>query len=196
MDVAAFQAAFSAKNQETVDLNRLVAVQEMIQAVRANGDQAVIDYTNQFDEQVYQNAADFKVSAERLKASWDNLDSALQTALETAKDRIETYERGGLHPDRPGEEISYVYNALDSAGFYIPGGKALYPSTVLMTVVPALVAGVENLVVTTPVFTEESVTFAALYLCGIRDNVYAIGGAQAVAAMAYGTETIPRVDKI
>ena len=196
MDVAAFQAAFSTKNQETVDLNRLVAVQEMIQAVQASGDQAVIDYTNKFDEQVYQNAADFKVSAERLKASWDNLDSALQRALETAKDRIETYERGGLHPDRPGEEISYVYNALDSAGFYIPGGKALYPSTVLMTVVPALVAGVENLVVTTPVFTEESVTFAALYLCGIRDNVYAIGGAQAVAAMAYGTETIPRVDKI
>ncbi|MFV8252428.1 histidinol dehydrogenase [Aerococcus urinaeequi] len=196
MDVAAFQAAFSTKNQETVDLNRLVAVQEMIQAVQASGDQAVIDYTNKFDEQVYQNGADFKVSAERLKASWDNLDSALQRALETAKDRIETYERGGLHPDRPGEEISYVYNALDSAGFYIPGGKALYPSTVLMTVVPALVAGVENLVVTTPVFTEESVTFAALYLCGIRDNVYAIGGAQAVAAMAYGTETIPRVDKI
>lgn len=196
MDVAAFQAAFSTKDQETVDLNRLVAVQEMIQAVQASGDQAVIDYTNKFDEQVYQNAADFKVSAERLKTSWDNLDSALQRALETAKDRIETYERDGLHPDRPGEEISYVYNALDSAGFYIPGGKALYPSTVLMTVIPALVAGVENLVVTTPVFTEESVTFAALYLCGIRDNVYAIGGAQAVAAMAYGTETIPSVDKI
>lgn len=196
MDVVAFQAAFSAKNQETVDLNRLVAVQEMIQAVRANGDQAVIDYTNQFDGQDYQNSADFKVSAERLKASWDNLDPTLQTALEKAKDRIETYERAALYADRPGEEISYVYNALNSAGFYIPGGKALYPSTVLMTVVPAIVAGVENLVVTTPVFTEESVTFAALYLCGIRDNVYAIGGAQAVAAMAYGTETIPQVAKI
>ena len=73
MDVATFQAAFSAKNQDTVDLNRLVAVQEMIQAVRTNGDQAVIDYTNQFDGQAYAEAADFKVSAERLKASWDNL---------------------------------------------------------------------------------------------------------------------------
>lgn len=95
----------------------------MIQAVRSNGDQAVIDYTNKFDGQAYAEAADFKVSAERLKASWDNLDSSLQRALQTAKGRIETYERGGLHPDRPGEEISYVYNALDSAGFYIPGGR-------------------------------------------------------------------------
>lgn len=196
MKAADFQAVFAEKNVDTINVDRLLAVQEMIQAVRKNGDQTVIDYTNQFDGQAYTNPEDFKVSFERLKASWDNLDPTLKEALRIAKDRIERYEQEALYPDRLGDEISYVYHALDSAGFYIPGGKALYPSTVLMTVVPALVAGVENLVVTTPVFTEESVTFAALYLCGIRDNVYAIGGAQAVAAMAYGTETIPRVDKI
>lgn len=196
MNVETFQKIYEEKNQDSVDLERLLSVQEMIQNVRKNGDQAVIDYTNQFDGQAYANAGDLKVSPERLKASWDNLDPTLQKALKTAKERIEQYERASLYADRPGEEISYVYNALNSAGFYVPGGKALYPSTVLMTVVPALVAGVENLVVTTPVFTEESVTFAALYLCGITDNVYAIGGAQAIAAMAYGTETIPQVDKI
>lgn len=196
MKVAEFRTTFNAINQEQVDVDRLLAVQKMIQKVRQEGDQAVIDYTKQFDGQSYTKAEDFKVSAERLKASWENLDPQLQTALQTAKNRIEDYERALLYEERQGEEISYVYNALQSAGFYIPGGKALYPSTVLMTVVPALVAGVENLVITTPVFTEESVTFAALYLCGIRDNVYAVGGAQAIAALAYGTETIPQVDKI
>lgn len=196
MKIADFQAIFAKKDSDKVDVDRLFAVQEMIQAVRKDGDQAVIDYTNQFDGQSYTNPEDFKVSLERLKASWDHLDPTLKAALRVAKERIERYEQASLYSDRNGDEISYVYHALESAGFYIPGGKALYPSTVLMTVVPALVAGVENLVVTTPVFTEESVTFAALYLCGIRDNVYAIGGAQAIAAMAYGTETIPQVDKI
>lgn len=196
MKVAEFRTILNEINQEQVDVDRLLAVQKMIQKVRQEGDQAVIDYTNQFDGQAYTEAKNFKVSAERLRASWENLDPELQRALQTAKNRIEAYERALLYEDRQGGEISYVYNALQSAGFYIPGGKALYPSTVLMTVVPALVAGVENLVITTPVFTEASVTFAALYLCGIRDNVYAVGGAQAIAAMAYGTETIPQVDKI
>ncbi|MEY8371485.1 histidinol dehydrogenase [Aerococcaceae bacterium 50-4] len=196
MKVAEFRTILKEINQEQVAVDRLLAVQKMIQKVRQEGDQAVIDYTNQFDGQDYTEAENFKVSAERLKASWENLDPELQRALQTAKNRIEDYEHALLYEDRLGEEISYVYNALQSAGFYIPGGKALYPSTVLMTVVPALVAGVENLVITTPVFTEASVTFAALYLCGIRDNVYAVGGAQAIAAMAYGTETIPQVDKI
>lgn len=105
MDVAAFQAAFSTKNQETVDLNRLVAVQEMIQAVQASGDQAVIDYTNQFDGQAYTNPEDFKVSFERLKASWDNLDPTLKEALRIAKDRIERYEQAALYSDRPGKKF-------------------------------------------------------------------------------------------
>lgn len=196
MKAAAFKSTFKANNDQADELERMVAVQQMIQKVRSKGDLAVVDYTNQFDGQTFQSANDFKVSPERLKASWDELTPDLQESLKMTKSRIEQYEQSILYQDKIGDEISYIYHPLNVAGFYIPGGKALYPSTVLMTVVPALVAGVENFVVTTPVFEETSVTFAALYLCGIRDNVFAIGGAQAIAAMAYGTETIPQVDKI
>ncbi|RPA61033.1 histidinol dehydrogenase [Aerococcus agrisoli] len=174
----------------------MLAVQNIINDVRSQGDAAVVDYTNRFDGQNYTNAEAFRVSPDRLKASWDELSPELQASLKTTKARIEAYERSILYQDMIGEEISYVYHPLEVAGFYIPGGKALYPSTVLMTVVPALVAGVTNFVVTTPVFADTSITFAALYLCGVTDNVFAIGGAQAIAAMAYGTETIPQVDKI
>lgn len=196
MDAQTFRQTFDANQRAGVDVDRMLAVQEIIQTIQNAGDKALLDYTNQFDQQNLQNVEEIKVSPERLKASWEALSPDLQKSLKLAKARIEEYEQSILYQDMKGEEISYLYHPLKTAGFYIPGGKALYPSTVLMTVVPALVAGVENLVVTTPVFEETSVTFAALYLCGITDNVFSVGGAQAIAALAYGTETIPKVDKI
>lgn len=196
MDAQTFRQTFNANQSTGVDVDRMLAVQEIIQTIQRNGDESLLAYTNQFDQQNLQNVEEIKVSPERLKASWEALSPDLQKSLKLAKARIEEYEQSILYQDMKGEEISYLYHPLKTAGFYIPGGKALYPSTVLMTVVPALVAGVENLVVTTPVFEETSVTFAALYLCGITDNVFSVGGAQAIAALAYGTETIPKVDKI
>lgn len=196
MDAKAFRQYFKTSKLGDLDLDRMISVQKIIQAVRKEGDQKLIDYTNQFDGQAFQQADDIKVSKERLKASWDELDPKLQKSLILAKERIEQYEESILYQDYLSKEISYVYHPVETAGFYIPGGKALYPSTVLMTIVPALVAGVENFVVTTPVFEETSVTFAALYLCGIETNVFSVGGAQAIAALAYGTESISQVDKI
>lgn len=196
MDVANFRAIIKEQKAAGLDVERMLAVQNIINDVRNQGDTALVDYTNRFDGQTATNAAAFSVSPERLKASWDALSPALQKSLQTTKARIEAYEKALLYQDMIGEEISYVYHPLEVAGFYIPGGQALYPSTVLMTIVPAIVAGVTNFVVTTPVFAETSITFAALYLCGVTDNVFAIGGAQAIAAMAYGTETIPQVDMI
>ncbi|OYW69504.1 MAG: histidinol dehydrogenase, partial [Aerococcus viridans] len=194
MDVASFRAIIKAQKAAGLDVERMLAVQNIINDVRSQGDAAVVDYTNRFDGQNYTNAEAFRVSPDRLKASWDELSPELQASLKTTKARIEAYEQSILYQDMIGEEISYVYHPLEVAGFYIPGGQALYPSTVLMTIVPAIVAGVTNFVVTTPVFAETSITFAALYLCGVTDNVFAIGGAQAIAAMAYGTETIPNGD--
>lgn len=186
--IAQFKQQASAPN-----IDQMLAVQAIIDDVKAKGDQALASYTKQFDGQTFDKV---KVTPEQLKASWDALDKDLQHALKLTKARIEQYEQRILYQDNLDEELSYVYRPLARVGLYVPGGTALYPSSVLMTLVPALVAGVKEIVVTTPVFTDTSITFAALYLCGVTDHVYRIGGAQAIAALAYGTETIPAVDKI
>lgn len=186
--IAQFKQQASAPNIE-----QMLAVQAIIDEVKAGGDAALASYTQKFDGQ---SLANVKVTPEQLKASWDALDTALQEALKQTKARIEQYEQRILYKDNLDAELSYVYRPLARVGLYVPGGTALYPSSVLMTLVPALVAGVKEVVVTTPVFTDTSITFAALYLCGVTDHVYRVGGAQAIAALAYGTETIPAVDKI
>lgn len=196
MDVKAFRQLMHSTKQENLDVDRMISVQNIIQSIQRDGDAKLIEYSKQFDGQVIQQIDELKVSKERLKASWEELDPTLQESLILAKERIEQYEQSILYQDMVGDEISYLYHPIETAGFYIPGGKALYPSSVLMTIVPAIVAGVKNFVITTPVFEETSVTFAALYLCGIENNVFSIGGAQAIAALAYGTESIPKVDKI
>lgn len=175
-----------------LDGDMLLATQEIIQTVRNQGDAALRTYTQTLDGV---DLEDFWVKPEQLKASWDALDTDLQKALKLAKDRIIAYEERILYEDNLGEELSYIYRPLERVGVYIPGGTALYPSSVLMTVLPAQVAGVGEIIATTPTFNETNITFAALYLCGV-ERVLTLGGAQAIAALAYGTESVPKVDKI
>ncbi|WP_373836499.1 histidinol dehydrogenase [Jeotgalibaca arthritidis] len=164
----------------------------ILKEVRENKDEALKTYSQQFDQQTLTS---LKVPVEKLKASYDTLEPQVKASLETIKARIEAYETAIKYQDKSLGEFRYVYRPLEKVGVYVPGGTALYPSSVLMTVVPALVAGVSEIHVVTPTFSDNNITFATLYLCGV-ENVYTVGGAQAIAALAYGTETIPKVDKI
>ncbi|MFL2136503.1 histidinol dehydrogenase [Ruoffia sp. FAM 24228] len=175
------------------NVDQMIAVQAIIDKVKVDGDQALYSLTKEFDQQ---DLDDLRVDPALLKASWDALEPDLQQALKLTKQRIEDYETKILYKDHQDDELSYVYRPLERVGIYVPGGTALYPSSVLMTIVPALVAGVKDIIVTTPVFQPNNITFAALYLCGVTDYVFTVGGAQAIAALAYGTESIPKVDKI
>src|SRR5699024_168292 len=133
--------------------------------------------------------------AEKLEKRYESRPKEEKEALEAIRKRIEEYQKTIKYADKDDDEFKYVYHPLEKVGVYVPGGTALYPSSVLMTVVPAVAAGVKEIHVTTPTFEDDNITFAALYLCGV-ENVYTVGGAQAVAALAYGTETIPKDDKI
>lgn len=164
----------------------------ILKEVRENKDEALKTYSQQFDQQTLTS---LKVPVEKLKASYDALEPQVKASLETIKARIEAYETAIKYQDKSLGEFRYVYRPLEKVGVYVPGGTALYPSSVLMTVVPALVAGVSEIHVVTPTFSDNNITFATLYLCGV-ENVYTVGGAQAIAALAYGTETVPKVDKI
>lgn len=164
----------------------------ILNEVRENKDAALKAYSKQFDQQ---SLTSLRVPVEKLKASYDALEPQVKASLETIKARIEAYETAIKYQDKSLGEFRYVYRPLEKVGVYVPGGTALYPSSVLMTVVPALVAGVSEIHVVTPTFSDNNITFATLYLCGV-ENVYTVGGAQAIAALAYGTETIPKVDKI
>ena len=164
----------------------------ILKEVRENKDAALKAYSKQFDQQTLTS---LRVPVEKLKASYDALEPQVKASLETIKARIEAYETAIKYQDKSLGEFRYVYRPLEKVGVYVPGGTALYPSSVLMTVVPALVAGVSEIHVVTPTFSDNNITFATLYLCGV-ENVYTVGGAQAIAALAYGTETIPKVDKI
>lgn len=191
MDVKTFREMM--KTKETSGQEELLeAVMGIINQVRKEGDQALIDYTEKFDKE---SLTSLKVAVADLKASYDGLHPEIKQALEISRDRILDYEMSIKYEDKDLGEFKYVYQPLERVGVYIPGGIALYPSSVLMTVVAAQAAGVEEVHVTTPTFENNNITFATLYLLGIT-NVYTVGGAQAIAALAYGTETIPKVDKI
>ncbi|GAB3055638.1 histidinol dehydrogenase [Salinicoccus sesuvii] len=191
MNVASFISTFDAQ-RGSAGFDDYKDVMEIIEHVRSDGDRALHDYTAQFDNQTLDT---FKVDKAALKDSYDAISSEEREALETIKRRIEHYQKSIKYTDMDHGEFRYVYHPLEKIGVYVPGGTALYPSSVLMTVVPALVAGVKEIHVVTPTFEENNITFAALYICGI-ENVYKVGGAQAIAALAYGTQTVPKVDKI
>lgn len=191
MNVNAFRAKFS-KSESYMNGDMMQNVLTILETVRRNKDQALIDYTKDFDQQ---ELGTIKVPVEQLKESYDHLDQEIKEALQIARERIKAYEESILYEDRDLGEFKYVYRPLEKVGVYVPGGTALYPSSVLMTVIPAQVAGVDEIHVTTPTFEKNNITFATLYLLGV-ENVYQVGGAQAIAALAYGTETIPKVDKI
>jgi histidinol dehydrogenase len=177
-------------------------VTAIIAEVRAHGDAAVLALTKAFDHHSAASMADLKLPQSRLKAAYDNLDNDLQSALNLAAERIITFhERQRPEAlewvDQAGVRLGLRQTPVDAAGLYVPGGKASYPSSVLMNALPARVAGVERLVMVTPTPNGEAndLVLAAAHLAGI-DEVWTIGGAQAVAALAYGTETLKPVDKI
>ncbi len=175
------------------------AVREILAEVRKRGDAAVREYTERFDRVVLD---DLLVPASELHAALDALPADLRSALEQAAASVEAYHRHQVRPEtrheRHGVVVRELRRAVDRAGAYVPGGRAGYPSTVLMTAIPARVAGVAEVVVCVPPGPDGRVfgpTLAAAAVAGV-DEVYRIGGAQAVAAMAYGTESVAAVDVI
>ncbi|HTR00154.1 MAG TPA: histidinol dehydrogenase [Candidatus Acidoferrum sp.] len=177
-------------------------VQDILRDVKQRGDAAVVHWTRTFDRLEIESAAQLRVSPERLKASLDTIPADQRTALQTAADRIRRYHEKQLqvswrYTDDEGSVYGQQITPLDRVGMYVPGGKASYPSTVLMDAIPAKVAGVKEIVAVlpTPGGVVNELVLAALALAGV-DQVFTVGGAQAVAALAYGTETIPAVDKI
>ncbi|WP_018865615.1 MULTISPECIES: histidinol dehydrogenase [unclassified Thioalkalivibrio] len=178
------------------------AVDEILGAVRAEGDAAVLRYTAKFDRLERTAVADLEIPHERLQAALESIPPEQRAALETAAARIRQYaEHQKMQDwdftDEDGTVLGQRVTALDSVGLYVPGGKAAYPSSVLMNAVPAKVAGVELLVMVVPAPGGElnDLVLAAAAVAGV-DRVFTVGGAQAVAALAYGTDTIPAVDKI
>ncbi len=177
-------------------------VKKIIDDVIKYGDQSVLDYTQKFDSVDAISLSELIISKERLKESFDNLDEKQKTALSIAAYRIKSYhqkqtQKSWQYTEDDGTVLGQKIIPLDRAGLYVPGGKAAYPSSVLMNAIPAKVAGVEELVmvVPTPKGLINELVLAAAYVAEV-DLVFTIGGAQAIAALAYGTETIPKVDKI
>lgn len=177
-------------------------VQQVIADIRSRGDAALVDFTNRFDGWSAQSAADLEIPLARLRQAWDAIPTDQQAALRHAADRIRAYaERqkleGWRYTEPDGSVLGQQVTPLDRVGLYVPGGKAAYPSSVLMNALPAKVAGVAELVMVVPTPRGElnELVLAAAHVCAV-DRVFAVGGAQAVAALAYGTETVPAVDKI
>ena len=187
---------------ETDDRDIQHRVLDIIADVRKNGDKAVIDYTNRFDHRNITQAGELELSKEILKSAWEKLPIDKAQALQTAADRIRGYAehqkmQSWQYTEADGSVLGQKVTPLDRVGLYVPGGKAAYPSSVLMNAIPAKVAGVGELimVVPTPQGETNELVLAAAHLAGV-DRIFAIGGAQAIAALAYGTETIPAVAKI
>lgn len=172
------------------------SVKNIIKAVKEKGDEAVIEFTKQFDK-VDLTPEEIIVPFEKLEEAYDQIDDDTKWALEVAIERIrEFHERqveNSYFKEEDGMILGQKVIPIERAGLYVPGGKAAYPSTVIMNAIPAEVAGVSEIVMCSP--NPNKFTLAAAFLCGI-ETVYRIGGAQAIAAMAYGTETIKKVDKI
>ena len=190
--------AFETAQDDSVD----AVVAAILKDVKARGDAAVMEYTNKFDKTNASSLADLEVSKTELQAALNGLDAVKRNALQAAADRVRNYHEKQVmqswsYTEADGTLLGQQVTALDRVGLYVPGGKAAYPSSVLMNAIPAKVAGVGELVmvVPTPNGEKNQLVLAAAATSGV-DRVFCIGGAQAVAALAYGTETIPQVDKI
>ncbi|MEW6166956.1 MAG: histidinol dehydrogenase [Pseudomonadota bacterium] len=178
------------------------AVDTIIADVRARGDAALVELTKRFDRRSVASAAELEVPRAARQQAWDALAPQLRDALEQAATRIRAYaEHQKLQDfeftDGLGNRLGQQITALERVGIYVPGGKAAYPSSVLMNAIPAQVAGVDEIVMVVPAPGGElsPVVLAAAHLAGV-DRVFSVGGAQAIAALAYGTQTVPAVDKI
>ena len=177
-------------------------VKQVIADIRSRGDLALMDFTNRFDGWEAKAPSDLAIPVERLKQAWEGLSAEQQQALQHAADRVKAYAEhqkmdSWQYTEADGTVLGQKVTPLDRVGLYVPGGKAAYPSSVLMNALPAKVAGVKELimVVPTPRGEVNELVLAAAHVCGV-DMVFAVGGAQAVAALAYGTESVPPVDKI
>jgi histidinol dehydrogenase len=177
-------------------------VDDIIANIRQNGDQALVDYSVKFDGVNASNLSELTVPSTALKEAFDTLNIQEKTALQSAADRVRDYHQKQkqdtwTYVEDNGTMLGQKITPLDRVGLYVPGGKAAYPSSVLMNAIPAKVAGVEELimVVPTPNGITNQLVLAAAYIAGV-DKVFTVGGAQAIAALAYGTETIQKVDKI
>ncbi len=188
------------RRESDKDVGRVVAT--ILNEVRERGDEALVELTSRYDQHHLSGEGDWQISAEQCKAAYKGLDDGLREALELAATRIRDYHAGQLpenrdHTDAIGMRLGARWNAVDAAGLYVPGGRAAYPSSLLMNAIPAKVAGVERLVVTTPTPKGEinPLVLAAAHIAGV-DEIWRVGGAQAVAALAYGTDRIARVDVV
>ena len=177
-------------------------VEEIIAAVRARGDAALVEYTGRFDQLNVTSMADLILDRARLELALTRITPAQREALEVAAERVRSYHEKQLQPswrytEADGTVLGQQITPLDRAGLYVPGGKASYPSSVLVNAIPAKVAGVREVVMVVPTPRGEinELVLAAACLAGV-DRVFTLGGAQAVAALAYGTESVPQVDKI
>lgn len=188
---------------ESVEDEKLEAtVGAVLADVRNRGDAALIEYTQRFDRLSVHNAGDLELPKAVLREAFESLPAVQRAALEQAAQRVTSYhekqvQNSWSYTDDDGTLLGQQVTPLDRVGLYVPGGKAAYPSSVLMNALPAKVAGVGELimVVPTPDGIKNQLVLAAAWLAGV-DRVFTVGGAQAVAALAYGTATIPKVDKI
>ena len=206
--LATVDADFSAKMkallafEAAADENIERTVAGILADVKARGDAAVVEYTNKFDRLSASAMADLELGKAELQAALDGLPADRRAALEVAAQRVRAYHErqkldGWSYTEADGTLLGQMITPLDRVGLYVPGGKAAYPSSVLMNEIPAKVAGVKELimVVPTPGGEKNQLVLAAACLAGV-DRVFTLGGAQAVGALAYGTESVPQVDKI
>lgn len=177
-------------------------VRDILTQVKTQGDSAVLEFSRRFDRVQAETMADLEISLQRAEQALENIPVAQREALEAAADRVRQYhehqkQESWTYTEADGTVLGQQVTPLDRAGLYVPGGKAAYPSSVLMNAIPAKVAGVAELIMVVPTPNGEvnELVLAAAAVAGV-DRIFAIGGAQAVAALAYGTETIPQVDKI
>lgn len=184
------------------DSNVRSTVEAILNKVRISGDAALFEYSNRFDRTNFATSSDLLVSEKEIKASVGILDKRIQDALKKAYKRIKDYHVRQLpkdfnFTDKQGVELGNIWKTIQSVGVYVPGGTASYPSSVLMSAIPAIVAGVKEIVICAPTSAGKmnpAILFAA-HLCGIK-TIYKIGGAQAIAALTYGTNTVQKVNKI
>ena len=190
--------AFETAQDDSID----VVVAAILKDVKTRGDAAVLEYTNRFDKTNASSLTELEVSQAELQVALNGLPTNQRTALQSAADRVRSYHEKQVmqswrYTELDGTLLGQQVTPLDRVGLYVPGGKAAYPSSVLMNAIPAKVAGVGELimVVPTPNGEKNALVLAAAAIAGV-DRVFCIGGAQAVGALAYGTQTIPQVDKV
>ena len=188
--------------ESVADTNVEATVADILRDVKSRGDAAVIEYTNRFDRRQLQRAQDFCLHSDDLQAALERIPADKREALEAAAERVRTYHEHQLqsswqYQEADGTVLGQQITAMERVGIYVPGGKASYPSSVLMNAIPARVAGVEEVLMVVPAPDDQlsDLVLAAAAIAGV-DRVFTVGGAQAVAALAYGTETVARVDKI